>query len=314
MVYYCCTSMPEPAQPVSNIPANFGLSNQTIIPPEVPAEMPKKEKSVRIPPYLIVIAVVYILVLYGFFGYVLLKKNNLKNSNANTTTAQPSTSPALPQILEQAKTSSASSRGFSDVELSKLPLIDLTTNWIDWYEPETQPQYMNMVVPKDLIQKVSVYKIGAFYYLAPSYWYGDGDISTQFGTTSRLFPDKDFNEKRERILTFFSDKSPREALVVGAQFFPWIREHAKELGVGDAILPVSSVATVSAITSHLVTYSSIEYDTYELLGVIFCDADKHLQDRQWQTMQLEVRLSREKRSYGEQLINAFIDQYDLKNK
>lgn len=305
--------MPEPAQPVANIPTNFGLSNQTIIPPEIPEEPPKKQNRVRIPPYLIVIAVIYILLLYGFFGYVLLKKNTLKNSNANMTTALP-TSPVLPQIQEQVKTSSASSRGFNDLELAKLPLIDLTTDWNGWYEPETQPQYINIVVPKDLMQTVSVYKVGSFQYLAPLHWYGDADISTQYGTTSRLFPDKVFNEKRERILTFFSDKSPREGLVVGSQFFPWIREHANELGVNDAILPVSQVATTSAVTSHLVRYSTIDYDVYELLGVIFCDADAHLQDRQWQTMQLEVRLPLENRRYGEQLINAFIDQYDLMNK
>ena len=298
-------------QPSSTVPDTSSVSNTTIIPPEVPQE-PLKKNSLHIPKLAIILIVVYAIALYGFVGYLIVTKK--KPEQSTTTTAIP-TIPQLPQ-LETENISSGSATSFTARELAKLRVIDLSTYWEDWYttDASAQAQYIHAVISKEIVDRISAYRVDQFTYIAPKNWLGDVDISAQFGTTSRLFPTKDFDENGPIIRTFVSAQSPKEGLRIGSQFFPWIRANAKELGIENELLPNAQVSTVSAITPHLVTYSNIVYDIYEVLGVIFCNVEAHYADKQWETIQYEVRLPRTDRAFANQLITTFIDQFNLKNK
>ena len=287
------------------------VSSNTIIPPEIPQEPPKKN-ALHIPKIAIILIVVYAILLYGFVGYLIVTK---KKPEPITTVNTVVTPPQIPQ-LETATISSGSATGFTAKELAKLRVIDLSTYWENWYTTEAtaQAQFIHAVIPKEIVDRVSAYRSDQFMYIAPKNWLGDVDINAEFGTTSRLFPTKDFDENGPIIRIFVSAQSPKEGLRIGSQFFPWIRTHAKELGIENELLPVAPVSTVSAMTSHLVTYSNVVYDIYEVLGVIFCNVEEHSADNQWETIQYEVRLPRTDRAFADQLISTFIDQFNLKNR
>lgn len=295
----------------SSDPNILSASNHTIIPPESTQE-PSKKEPLHIPKLAIVLIVIYALGLYGFVGYLILTK---KQSEPLTTVNTNVAPPQLPELMTDT-TSSKSATSLFAKELAKLRVIDFSTRWEDWYTPEatTQAQYVHMVIPKEIIDDVSAYRFNQFTYIAPKNWVGDADANTQFGTTSRLFPTNDLSEEGPMLKTFVSSQSPKEGLRVASQFFPWIREHEKELGVEGELLPIAEVATISAITPHLLTYSKIAYDIYEVFGVIFCNVEDHVADKQWETIKYEIQLLRKDRAFAEQLVATFIDQLNLKNR
>lgn len=303
-------SMSQTASQSPNTSNAFSSTSPSIIPPETPAETPQKQKF-HIPKLVIILIIIYAVALYGFVGYMVLTKNNQLGSSF---TLQPApTPPKLPQLSESVQTGSGSANRFNERELTKMTVIDLTKHWSEWYRSDIPTEYTNLLVPKNIIEKVSAYRSNTFIYVAPKNWYGDVDISDIHGTASRLFPNLEFDESGPIIRTFLSDPNPMEGLKVASQFFPWMHERAAEIGLSDNTLYLTRIASISAVTPHLVVYSDVVGDAYVLRGAIFSNADEHIQDKQSQTIQMEVRLAKEEQEFADQLIDAFIQQYDLRN-
>ena len=304
--------MPAPAEPPSS-PMTSMPTSQVVIPPEAQQELPKKE-SFHIPTYVIIIIVVYVLGLYGFLGYTIYKKNT-KTIDVNTVTAPAeNTPPQLPQLIEPTKTIATTPQGFSMKESTKLQLIDVSTPFATWYESTATATYVDFVVPKDLNNKVMMYRYSDFSFVAPKNWYGTVRSNTTDGTYIQLFPTTSLDDSAQSVKVYISDPSPKDGVATAYPFSPWIRDHAIELGIDRMGLePAPSFLTVTNITPRLFSYSNA-YDILELQAILFTDADQHPDDQQWVTMFMEVRMFKENRAFAEQLINTFISQYDLKNR
>lgn len=304
--------MPAPAEQSSS-PVTFMPTSQAVIPPEVQPELPKKE-SFHIPKYVFIIIIVYVLGLYGFLGYTIYQKNNTKIDANSVTAPAENTPPQLPQIIEPTKTSSTTPQSFSMKESTKLQLIDISTPFATWYESTATAKYVDFVVPKDLNNKVMMYRYSDFSFVGPKNWYGTVRSNTTDGTYIQLYPTKSLDDSAQSIKVYISDPSPKDGVATAYPFSPWVRDHAVELGIDMmGLTPAPSFLTVTNITPRLFFYSNA-YDILELQAALFTDADKHLDDQQWVTMFMEARMFKENHAFAEQLINTFVSQYNLRDR
>lgn len=291
---------------------NEALNTQS----QIHAIIPQK-KQFRLP-IVIILLVIYGLVLYGIVGYSIYMKNSLKSETRNEQTTTASASLQLPQFVESSERSSTSSFGvISTMVFVTLPIIEIQPS-----EPRNEatttayPTSIRIQLAKDFADKVSAYRLGSFVIIGPKGWSGGG-YDDERGIGPRLYAPTTFDASGSTLIRAYTSlKGQRVGLIVGSQYFQWIRNHVADLQIEQDLPPISQPSSISALTKHLISFTDAVAGApeYEEQGVAFSDADVHLQDKQWTTMMMVVTMRKEERQFAQDIVNAFIKQYDLMNR
>lgn len=295
--------MPLPASPPQYTDYKGSSENN-----QLPVASPQSDTSdsqktrFRIP-IGIILLIIYGIVLYGIVGYSIYKKNALENSSYTEQASSDKESFQLPK--------------YEDIILTTdtLPIVELPL--MESYVEATKSMYpipIPVQVSKDFWEKVSRYRFGSLVFIGPKGWVGEGDI-TKDGIFPYLYPIKDM-DTGPYLKGYISSKGNRAGLLHASQFFRWIRDHASELKIENDLMPIAKQSSYSAITNHLISYSDTVTlgPEFEIYGFAFSDAEDHFQDQQWSTLMMEISLPKEERQFAQDIVNIFIQQYDLKNK
>jgi|GEM_PF-1779884 len=266
--------------------------------------------------WLIIFVVLYGIVLYSVVGYSIYKKNNAITKTPTIQT--PNTPPQLqlPQYNEMSENASSGSFGFISTKiLTDLPIVELRP--FESSKESTASEYPTNLTVKlsiDILNKVSAYRLGNFVFIGPKNWIGGGYIDI-YGTSARLYPNNTMDGNGPYIKAY-SAPINKNSLMVGSQFFQWIRDNAQELQIEQDLQPIPKVSSISAMSKHLIFFSDNTAfgSAFELYGMAFSNADTHLQDKSGSTMVMEINMNKEDRQFAQEIINTFIEQYDLKNK
>lgn len=292
------------------------------MPLPVPVALPQADTSdskktrFRIP-IGIILLIIYGIVLYGIAGYSIYKKNPLENSSYTEQALSDKESLQLPKFVESSgKSSSGSFEFITSMTTNKLPIVELQTN--DPHAETTPSMYLspvNVKLSDEIAKKVSAYRLGNFVFTGPKGWYGNGDV-LDTGIFPFLYPTKDMDMSGPYMKIYISPKGQRVGLYIGSQYFQWIRDHASEFQMENDLAPISWVSSSSAVTKHLIMLSDTVTlgPALESYGVTFSDAEAHVQDKQWTTIYMEINLPKEQRQLAQDIVNIFIQQYDLMNK
>ena len=100
-----------------------------------------------------------------------------------------------------------------------------------------------------------------------------------------------------------------------AQYSPWVQAHWNWLGFDSEPPPLIKGIQTTSMTAHLSRYFiPVSANGLETNGVIFLDAEDHLQDRRWFCIKMEIKFSPEKRDLAMALLDVFINRERLNQK
>lgn len=306
--------------PMPNPSVNYPPSSQDpiIVPAPVSDEIDQQEPKSKFKiSFWIILLIIYGITLYSIVGYRIYKK-----ATTTSTSQETISEPELPQLVVNTSNSATSSYDTLQYTPDILPVVTL-----EIWNPNEQkqlkyPSLFPIKLSKDQISSLSRFQTEGVTVIGPKEYKGginyiDDRFSIFLYPKSSTKSIDDAYQNGESFKLFVSSIGGKSAIIYATHYFRWVRDNAKLLGIENEILPIAEQENYTALSTHLILYTdfkSYQKEGLEIYGLAFCNAEDHVQDKQWFSVFIEIATPKEKRQVAKDLLNLYIDLFDLKNK